>query len=341
MDLALYRANILESRTDTELQALASRHSRTLQLTLAVAILGLAVIASLSYPVIDHAVKSLGVNSDIAISIVIVPIGGFMSLYISWAAMWGILGSGRWLSRVMLSFLIAHVTYLLSITASEWLTAFRTGDPFSMDWRDSLAIVAGFSYAFAGSLFVSMFLVWLLKLFRVRLLYFQDPGSYPHPRKNRTQAVAIRERPDTTVISGRVSLLDMLGLITAFAVYLAAWKPIVEGWLPTNAMFGPAFAFIIFLFAIASNGAVGLLAVLLPLTTAMFDHWAKRTQIVLQGINFVAAVAAAATCGVLYPDPEIIGLVVMALATCLANQVLFVCLMRRPSQRFRFRLVRV
>ncbi len=241
----------------------------------------------------------------------------------------------------MLSFLIAHLTYILSIAVTEWLTALRTGDPPSIDWRDALAIVAGFSYAFAGSLFVSMSLVWLLKLFRIRLLYFHDPASYSHPRKKTAQAIPLRQRSDTTIASGRVSLLDMLGLITIFAVYLAAWKPIVEGWLPTNAMFGPAFAFILVLVVIASNGAVGLFAILLPLLTAMSDSWGKRTQIGLQGIHFAAAVAAAVTGGFLSQDPETVGLVVIALVCFLAHQALLLLLMRKPSQRFRFRLVRV
>lgn len=331
----------MEWRTGTELQSFASQHARALQLTLAASILALAVIAALSYPLIDRMVSWLGVNSDVAISIVLAPIGGLLSLYVSWAAIWGVLGSGRWLSRVLLSFLIAHLTYVLSIAVTEWLTAVRTGDPSSMEWRDALAIVAGFSYAFAGSLFVSMFLVWLLKLFRIRLQYFHDPASYSHPRKKLPQTIPLRERPDTTIASGRVSLLDMLGLITIFAVYLAAWKPIVEGWLSTNAMFGPAFAFIILLVVTASNGAVGLLAILLPLLTAMFDRWGKRTQITLQGIHFVAACAAAATGGFLYQDPETVGLAVLAVAVFLANQALLLILMRKPSARFRFRLVRV
>jgi hypothetical protein len=331
----------LELRTCTELQSFASQHARALQLTLAASILALAVIAALSYPVIDRMLSWLGVNSDVAISIVLAPIGGLLSLYVSWAAIWGVLGSGRWLSRVILSFLIAHLTYVLSIVVTEWLTAVRTGDPSSMEWRDALAIVAGFSYAFAGSLFVSMFLVWLLKLFRIRLQYFHDPASYSHPRKKLPQTIPLRERPDTTIASGRVSLLDMLGLITIFAVYLAAWKPIVEGWLSTNAMFGPAFAFIILLVVTASNGAVGLLAILLPLLIAMFDRWGKRTQITLQGINFLAACAAAATGGFLYQDPETVGLVVIAVVVFLANQTLLLILMRKPSARFRFRLVRV
>lgn len=331
----------MELHSDTELQALASQHARAVQLTLALIILAFAVIAALIYPVIDHIVSWLGITSDIAISIVFVPIGGLLSVYVSWAAIWGVLGSGRWLSRVMLSYLIAHLTYILSIAVTDWLTAIRTGDPSSVDWRDAVAMMAGFSYAFAGSLFVSMFLVWLLKLFRVRLLYFHNPASYPHPRKRAEQSNPLRERPDTTLASGRISLLDMLGLITIFAVYLAAWKPIVEGWLPTNAMFGPSFAFIIFLFVIASNGAVGLVAILLPLVIAIYDRWGKRIQIALQGINFVAAAAAAATCGFVYQDPETVGLVVIALLTFLANQTLLFFLTRKPSPRFRFRLVRV
>lgn len=331
----------MASRTDPELQALASRHARALQLSLAITIFGLAVSASLGYPLIDRLVTRFGVTSDVAISIVFVPLGGLLSLYVSWAAVWGVLGSGRWLTRVTESLLLAHLTYSLTIMVTEWLTALRTGNPPSLDWRDCLAVIAGFSYAVGGSLFVSMFLVWLLKLFRIRLLYFQDPNSYPHPRRSRGKAIPILERRQTTIATGRVSLLDMLGLVTIFAVYLAAWKPIVEGWLPTNAMFGPAFAFMILLAAVASNGAVGVLAVLLPLVTAMHDHWGQRTQVVLQGINFAAAIAAAVTCGVVYQDPEIVGLLGMALLTFIGNQALLLGLMRRPSPRFRFRLVRL
>ncbi len=333
--------SILVWRADTALQASTCQHARALQGTLALAILALAIIASLIYPALDRALTRLGLSSDTAISIVFVPIGGLLSIYVSWAAIWGVLGSGRWLSRVLLSFLIAHLCMIASITITECLTALlRSGDPPWIQWREFVAMVGAFSYAFAAHLCMSMFLVWLAKLFRVRLLYFDNPASYPHPRRTAARSIRLSEPADTTLASGRISLMDFLGLITIFAVYLAAWRPIFESWLPTNAMFGPAFAFFLFLVVIGANGAIGLVAILIPLMIAMYDRWGMRTQIIWQGINLAAATVVAATWGVIDQDSEIVGLVAMALITFLANQAWMWFLMRRPSPRFRFRLVR-
>lgn len=332
----------MEERSDQELQRLAHKHACRLQLILAAVMLALALFVSLIYQRVEDGLESLdiGSNSDIAIFICLVPLGALLNLYVSWTAIWATLGSASWLRRVLAGLLIAHLTFIVAIYVTDWIATTRNGNRSSMDWRDALAIIAAFSYAIAGQLFASMFLVWLLKLWRVRLLYFDDPSRYPHPRVRGNRSLPIHDRPNTAIARGRVSLLDMLALITIFAFYLAAWKPIIDGWLPTNQMFGPAFAFVLFLAFIGTNGAVGLFLILIPLVISMLDRRGIASQLMLHAIHIVITGSAAGTIIYFNQGPEIIGLGVASIIVFASYLALLWMLMRRPSRLFRFRLLR-
>lgn len=269
--------------------------------------------------------------------LLLAPIMLLMSIFASWSAVWSVLGSGRWMLRLALALATFHAAAVFSVGVSFGLETLRSGMP---EWREMLAVVSALSYLFAGQICVSMILVWLLKLFRYRLLYFDQPECYPHPREI-GRSVPVHERSATAVMSGRLYLADIFGLTALIALYLAAWYPIVRVALDDDQMFGAPFLFLVVLVVFAASATVGLLVVFFPLMLAMLDHRGKRFQTVCQSILLFVVCVVAALIIVIQQSDEVAVLCITALVAFLANQIVLYLALHKPSHWFRFRLVRV
>ncbi|QEG38726.1 hypothetical protein [Roseimaritima ulvae] len=269
-----------------------------------------------------------GVKQQLSSGCVILGLA-LVAMYVSLSALWGVLGTGSWWLRMTGIWLIFHLAIIASVQAAA---ALGLSDP--MSWRVKLAYVAGTSYALTGQVLVFMFLTWLLKAMRWRLIYLHDPASYPHPREGATLTT---ERSGSTLLSNRLSLLDLLILTTLIAAYLGAWKPLMTT-LPDDTFFGPGFLFVVVIAGL-SMGAIATLVVFLLTCVTMQDRWGKRVQLAVHGLLFVGALVTAIAFCWFFAEPEQYAAVGIGLATLLGVQLLLYGLHRKPSPQFRFRLV--
>jgi hypothetical protein len=325
------------SPEESSLTNAAARHAWKLHVAIAAIAFAYVSVAEIVSLAAQAAFGEWGPSSEATV-LLLAPIALLMSILSSWSAVWSVLGSGRWMSRLALSLVTFHVATVLTLGVSFGLEMLRSGMP---EWREMLAMVTALSYAFAGQICVSMILVWLFKLFRYRLLYFDQTECYPHPREV-ARSVPVHERSATTVVSGRLYLADIFALTSLIAFYLAGWYPIVVVALDDDRMFGAPFLFFVVLLVFATSAAVGLLVVFFPLMLAMLDHRGKRFQTVCQSILLLVVCAVAGIIIIIQqPDDEIVVLCLAAVVAFFANQIVLYLALHKPSRWFRFRLVRV
>lgn len=316
----------------TDLTQAAARHSRRLQLVLAFSGAAWTLVLTLIQPAVD-----LDFPVDVYPMLHVAPTALLIAIYASWSAIWTAMGGGRWTLRLAEALAIFHVAVLIGGGGSMAIETLMYG----FEWRDLLAMNLALSYVFAGQMAVLLACVWPYKLRGYKLLYFDQPADYPHPRRVGSD-LPLADRPGSIVFSGRVSLADMFALTTLIAVYLAAWYPLVVVALRDARMFGASFVFMVLLVVLGVSAGIGLLAAFLPLLLAMLDHRGARFQLAWQsGLFAVVCVGAFVTAAIGQYDEEVIVICLAAVLAHLATQLLLLLTLGKPSRALRFRLVRV
>ena len=300
-------------------------------------VLAICGIATMVFSFLVVAATYLSADSDLF------PLIGFpmllgISVFASWASIWAVFGVGSWLRRFLMPFTLAHLFF----TASVFITSViehvvDNGDDAT--WQVLLAMIAGFSYAMFGQILSSMLFLWVVKLFRFRLLYFDDPERYVHPRsENAKLPIDARER--SVALHRPQRLIDVFGYTTLIAGYMALWVPL-DRWLESSSMFGPSFLLVIVLFFLLANAAVGWFVVLVPSVVAMLDRQGARTQWVFHILyGLFTAVVTWIVLRLTDNFPESypafgIGIVYYILHLCFLAWT-----MHRPKRCFRFRLLK-
>lgn len=321
----------------TDLTRAASRHCLQLQMVVAGCTVTWSSLGTLLQPVFDPLFDRWGLPVDSYAVCVFAPLVLMISIFAALSAIWTVLGPGRWIVRLGIALAIFHLAALASVGIAMGIETIR--DDY-VEWRDVLAMNAALSYSFAGQIIVLLLCLWPYKLRGYRLLYFDSPQEYPHPR-NATRSIPIDQRPSVSLLSGRVFLLDMFALTALVAVYLGAWYPVVVLGLDDDRMFGAPFLFMVVLVMFLGGAAVGILAVAFPLLLAMLDHRGAVFQVICQGIFCIVVTFGAIAVAVIQGlDDEVIVLAVAAVLAYLAHQLLLLLILGKPTKAFRFRLVR-
>lgn len=286
---------------------------------------------------LDMWLISKGLFSSVSILLAIITVS--TNVFTSWSAIWIVFGADSWLGRILKTMLIYHLAMASSLI-SVWSILWFQGEDFGDEWYlDFIAFFTGFSYGFACHLAGYMFLLWFLKLARFRLLYYQNAATYPHPRRV-TRETPIDSREGIVLLKGSVRLIDLFGLTTLVGLYLGGIYPL-QVVLQNDRMFGPMFAFAIAFYLTIISGGIGLVAFLAPTTLGLLDRRGVRFQIIVQTILFGVTSIAAAIWISYYPtDDDVIAFSILGVSGMLVFQLTLAGLLRKPTNRLRFRIVR-
>jgi len=315
----------------------AARHCRRWQWAIVAPAIPLIVLLVAAEPFLDGWIFVDGISSTVAVILVVLSVS--IGVYTSWSAVWIVFGSGNWLSRVGMTLAIFHIAgiaILLGLAFLQWIQ----DDLGSDGWvRDYVALLAGGSYAFALHLAASMFLVWLMKLNRYRLVFFADSGLYPHPRRI-ARTIPPEERSGVVALKGRARLLDLFGLTTLVAVYLGSIYPLQQV-LDDDRMFGASFTFVVAAYLMGINAVIAIPAFLLPITAGLIDHRGVVFQLVVNAIVLASACVAAILSNRAFAnDPDMTEFIAAEWIALVLFQLTLAVLLHRPKNQLRFRLVR-
>ena len=201
----------------------ATRHARSLQRMTALSGFAAAIVFAL----LETLVFPESWNNGITFSLFAVPMGGLLSIHISWVAIWAVLGPGSLSRRLFHGLAIVQLAFALLLLIEMPFINDDHGARF-----DFLLAFVAFWYATVLQALLSMSLVWLLKYLRFRLVYATDNhllGSL-QASSNQVDANDRSKLASVHVVSpGPPRLIDLLGLIAVFAIGFGLWVPSLDG----------------------------------------------------------------------------------------------------------------